>query len=214
MSRRIKHLAPSIYLDEIDVLQMAFAAMEMALKDPPLETFGLLLGEIERRRRRLNFRVQFIQIIQRAKRTAYPPTVLFDEKRLAHLSKRYNFQVLGDFHSHPSIYSSYPSHSDLKDVISRYPQNSVFAVLLVHKRDTVAKDNGHKNAIVRRKTKIVCYLAEFVIHINFFAFKEGIEAVPRNIAPRKLIRRVYPRCFVRKKIHKDKHKIKKRLTIV
>jgi len=212
VSRRVRHLAPIIYLDEIDVLQMAFAAIEMALKKPALETYGLLLGEIESRRRRSNFRVHFIQIIQRAKRKAYPPEVLTDERRLAHLSKRYNLQVLGDFHSHPDNTSSpYPSHADLEEIISRYPRG-VFSIILVNKRDAVAENEARNNVIVRRKTKIVCYFAEFVIHINFYALKEGLDAIPRNIATERLVRRVYPRCFVRKKIHKDK--IAKRVTVV
>lgn len=211
MSRRAKHLAPIIYLDEIDVLQMAFAAIEMALKKPALETYGLMLGEIESRRRRSNFRVHFVQIIQRAKRKSRPPSVFTDERRLAHLSKRYNLQVIGNFHSHPDNDSSpYPSHADLDEQISRQPKG-IFAIILVNRHDPdPAKTTP--NIIVRRKTKIVCYLSEFVVHLYFYALKDGLEAAPRNVATERLVRRVYPRCFVRKKIHKDK--ITKRITVV
>lgn len=202
MPRRPNGKRPIIYLDEIDVLQMAFAAIEMAAQPPPLETFGLFFGEAEKKRGHNNYRVHFVQIMQRVRKIAHPLSILCDEKRLARLKKCYALEVIGDFHSHPEDTSRYPSHDDLADVAEN-AQNGVFAIIVV-KRNNAEKKSNPNGVVIRRKTKIICYFGEFETHIHFYTPKNGITTIPRNVSPERLIQRVYPRCFLRKKIHKPK----------
>lgn len=205
MSRRQKKPVSFIYLDEIDVLQMAFATLEMSISGPVLEAFGLFFGEVEHRRGRVNFRLHFIHTIQRATRMANPAAIFLNEKRLKRLAKRYNFRAIGDFHSHPADTSRYPSHIDLDDLVrSESPaRGGVFAIILAERVSGAVPENG-TNVVVRHKTKITCHLADFVISLYFYRLKDGVESIPRNVAAQKLVERVYPRCIARKKLYKDK----------
>lgn len=218
MPRPAKQLSPLIFLDEIDVLQMAFAAIEMAIVEPLKETFGLLIGGVEKKKKRTTFRVYFVQVLQRGERT--PTHTFYSTKLLERLRKRYNLEIIGSFHSHPDAktQSRYPSHVDLDSELKDHP-TGVFAILHVEHNgsDSPPYDAG---VLIRRKskrgktryraTKIVCIAGGFKVHFYFYVLKErfvlreDLASVPRNLAAETMIRRVYPRCYVREKIHKKK----------
>ncbi len=195
-----------VYLDEIDVLQMMNAALEMAWDlNNQKETYGLLLGVKTRSRYRLRYRIHFGQILQKGRRTS--DGVWYGNEAFKILRTHYHLDAVGDYHSHndnplspTKIYSENPSHSDLGSALSDYGPGALIAV--IHTKQ-VLTPSVRACLMVRMKTKIRCFVGRFTIDFNFFTFKNGVQKIARNKKATSYICRAYPVCFLRKKIHLD-----------
>ena len=162
-----------VYLDEIDVLQMCYAAFESY----PNETFGLFLGEttIGKKGRRV-FKIHFIQVLQRGKRTT--DNVFYKDEKIQQLIQNYTFDVIGDFHSHPEDeHSRLPSKTDVVDVMNNYGNNSIFAIL------KIKSSNRTDAKIKREKTRIACLLNGLIIYIYFYSPKPELNGYRNNKTP-------------------------------
>ena len=189
--------SPIIHLDEIDVIQMAYAAIEMF----PRETLGLLLGSRSKNQHRRGFYIHFVHILQRGKREK--EGIDYPGRFFKQFLEKHNFEIIGDFHSHPSPLpdgadvQEKPSRLDLKDISSNIGFNAVMVIIYIKK--LFGGPNKTDRVIIRRRNKISCFIHDFEIRMNFFAFPENKNAVVFNKQVAGQIRRVLPKCRLQKK---------------
>lgn len=181
-----------VYLDEIDVIQMCYAAIE----SHPNETFGLFLGESTLNTRGTKiFKIHFVQILQKGKRT--PDTIQYKDREI--LVEAYTFNIIGDFHSHPNTEDvALPSRSDVIDIFKGYGNDSVFAIL------KMTASNKQGAYIHRKKNRISCLFGGFLIGIYFYSPKKELNGYRFNKPPQWHVNLITPRLIIRKKIHHRK----------
>ena len=168
-----------IHVDEIAILQMAHAAVEIF----PRETFGFLNGEKNSNK---NYRIYFAQISQLGRR--FEGAVSFGSRSERRVKDIYKLDIIGDFHSHNGTTDSrFPSHDDLDDTLKTFGANGIAVILYT------TKFEGEEDLIIMgMKKKVKCVLGKFVVEFYFYKIKEGIESVPRNISSERLVEEIRP----------------------
>lgn len=187
--------APVVFLDEVDVIQMADAALEWSR-----ESFGLLHGSVRRRKGRDEFHITYVQVLQGGRRTR--TQLSYSDRSFQKLLRQYP-DIIGDFHSHVgATQADYPSHRDIEDIIRVYPEGRhLFAIIHVAKE--TRKDAGREevNELIRRRGKIIYRFYDAVVTIRFYMLRDGIGACRRNMRARDHVRLVLPRCRIRYKFN-------------
>jgi proteasome lid subunit RPN8/RPN11 len=188
----------SIHLDEIDIIQMAYSAMEMYVEKKFKETFGLFLGKKDLKPLRAIYNVSFIQILVNGQRT--DDSVYYSEKTLKKLSELFNFEIIGDWHSHPNG-NNQPSRTDVLHSLKMHDAEAVFAILAVDKNER-PEEKANDSFILRSKTHITCNFYEFKIEIRFYRLNPGIKKIRMDKKINEQIELIRPVCRPRPKIHK------------
>ena len=197
---------PVVYLDEIDVIQMAYAAVEVF----PKETFGLIWGSIFHSKTRNIYKTHFIQIIQGGHRTEkdFNHSILnINNKNLDEFKSFYNFKIIGDYHSHTNkearfSASELPARRDIISSMKVHGSNTLIGIV------TIEWDRQFEycpRLLIERKTNsITCHLNQFEIGIHFYTFRSGVTRISMNKKYMDFIEKTDVRCLIRKKLHLER----------